>query len=439
MDVYAQRRAALSRALGDAVAVIPSAPAATRNADTEYEFRQNADFYYLTGLNEPEAALVLAPSHATERCVLFLRPNDREQEIWSGKRVGVDGATRDYRVDAAYPIAELSQRLADFLVGATALHYSIGSDEPFDRKVIAAVKEARWRVRRGGRAPLAYVEPGTLVHEMRLRKDAGELAIMRRAAQATRDGFEAGMRATRPQMWEYELEAIIEHRYRLAGAQATAYPSIVAGGDNATILHYNTNREQLRGGDLVLVDSGSEVDVYASDVTRTWPVSGRFSPEQRAIYDIVLRAQQAGIDQVRPGRSFNAYHDAAVRILTEGLIDIGLLAGSIDSLIEQEKFKAYYPHRTGHWLGLDVHDAGRYKDDNDAYRLLEPGMVVTVEPGLYVQRDIDCDERFKGIGVRIEDDVLCTSAEPENLTGAIPKQLAELEAIVGSDALVRAG
>jgi Xaa-Pro aminopeptidase len=273
---------------------------------------------------------------------------------------------------------------------------------------------------------------------LRLHKTPEELAIMRRAAAATRAGHEAGMRATRPGLWEYELEAIIEYNYRLAGAQDVAYPSIVAGGVNATILHYNTNRDRLREGQLVLVDSGAELDVYASDVTRTWPVNGRFSAEQRALYDIVLAAQKAGIEQVRPGRSYNAYHEAAVRVLTEGLVDVGLLSGSIDELIETEKHRDFYPHRTGHWIGLDVHDVGRYKDDADEYRPLAPGMVLTVEPGLYVQPDLDVPERWKGIGIRIEDDVLCTSGDPEVITASIPKEAAELEAIVGSGALAPA-
>jgi Xaa-Pro aminopeptidase len=273
---------------------------------------------------------------------------------------------------------------------------------------------------------------------MRLHKTPEEIAIMRRAAAATAAGFEAGMRATRPGMNEFELEAIMEYRYRLAGAQDVAYPSIVAGGVNATILHYNTNRAVMRDGDLVLVDSGAEVDVYACDVTRTWPINGRFSPEQRALYDIVLAAQKAGIDQVRAGRSYNAYHEAAVRVLTEGLVDVGLLSGSIDELIANDKQADFYPHRTGHWIGLDVHDVGRYKNEADEYRALEPGMVMTVEPGLYVQMDLDVPERWKGIGIRIEDDVLCTTGEPDVLTEAIAKEPGDLERIVGSEAMARA-
>ena len=437
MNVYAARREAVARALGDAVAVIPSAPHATRNADTEYEFRQHSDFYYLTGLNEPEAVLVIAPHKSGERDALFLRPRDRMAEIWTGKRVGVEGAVDEFGMNVAYPIEELAAKLPDYLEGARTLHYSLGANEPLDRIVMDAVKQARYRVRRGGKAPLAYVEPGTIVHEMRLHKSPEEVEIMRRAAAATRAGHEAGMRATRPGLWEYELEAIIEYNYRLAGAQDVAYPSIVAGGANATILHYNTNRDRLSDGDLVLIDSGAELDVYACDVTRTWPVNGRFSAEQRALYEIVLAAQKAGIEQVRPGRSYNAYHEAAVRVLTEGLIDVGLLAGSVDELIENKKFADFYPHRTGHWIGLDVHDVGLYKTEADEYRALEPGMVMTVEPGLYVQADLEVPERWKGIGIRIEDDVLCTNGDPDVITAAIPKEAADIEAIVGSETLAR--
>jgi Xaa-Pro aminopeptidase len=435
MSTYAARRAEFARRMGiDAVAVIPAARHATRNADTEYEYRQNSDFYYLTGFTEPEAVLVLAP-HAPEPVTLFLRPRDRTAEIWTGRRAGVEGAIADYGMGAAYPIEELTEKLPDLLVGAKTLYYGLALDERLDRKVLDAVAAARHKVRRGGKAPLSFVEPGTIVHEMRVRKSAEELAIMRRAAAASRAGHEAGMRATRPGLGESELEAIIEYNYRLAGAQDVAYPSIVAGGANATILHYNSNRDVLRDGDLVLVDSGAEVDVYASDVTRTWPVNGKFSAEQRAIYEIVLLAQKAGIDKVRAGQSYNAYHEAAVRVLTEGLVDIGLLEGSIDSLIEENKFFEFYPHRTGHWIGLDVHDAGRYKNDDDDYRALEPGMVLTVEPGLYIQPDTDVPERWKGIGVRIEDDVLCTDGAPDVLTAAIPKEVEEIERIVGADAL----
>jgi Xaa-Pro aminopeptidase len=436
MNLYAQRRSAVMKALADGgVAIIPSAPVILRNADTEFAFRQNSDFYYLTGFDEPDAVLVLAPHAEKERVTLFVRPRDREREIWTGRRAGVEGAVERHGADAAYPIGEFQTRLADALVGAKAVYAPIGEDESFDRQIFGAVREARYRVRRGGTAPRSYVDPGTIVHELRLFKGDEELAIMRRAAAATAAGFDAGMRATHPGLSEARLQAIMEHEYHLQGAQATAYPSIVAGGDNALILHYNTNEDVLRAGELVLVDSGSEVDKYASDVTRTWPVSGSFTPEQRAIYEIVLAAQKAAIECVKPGRAFNEYHDSAVRVISEGLRDLGLLSGSIDEIVEDKRYFAFYPHNTGHWLGLDVHDAGRYTQE-DGFRKLQPGMVLTVEPGIYVQRDLDCDERFRGIGVRIEDDVLCTAGGNEILTASIAKEIGDIERLVGHGSLV---
>jgi Xaa-Pro aminopeptidase len=433
MSIYRNRRDAVAEKLGEAIAIVPAAIHHVRNNDAEYEYRQNSDFYYLTGFTEPEAVLIIAPGRE-QRDTLFLRRRDREMEIWTGKRLGVENAPAALEVDAAFGIDELDDKLRAMLVGWERMAYGFGRNEAFDRKVHAAVAEARHAVRRGGKAPLEFFEPGTILHEMRLRKSPEEIEVMRSAGAITRLGHIAGMRATHPGMWEYELEAVIEYAYMRNGAQSTAYTSIVAGGANATILHYNTNREQLRDGTLVLIDSAAELDIYASDVTRTWPVNGRFNAEQHAIYEIVLAAQKAGIDEVRPGKTFRAYHEAAVRVLCEGLIDIGLLSGSLDEVIENESYRDFYPHNTGHWIGLDVHDVGRYRDHADQWRTLEPGMVMTVEPGLYVQVDLNVPERFKGIGVRIEDDILCTASGPENLTPAIPKEIDEIESLVGADA-----
>jgi Xaa-Pro aminopeptidase len=439
MSAFADRRATVLERLGDGVMIVPAATHALRNNDTEYQYRQSSDFYYLTGFTEPEAVLVLAPHRAKERATLFLRPHDRDAEIWNGRRLGVETAPEALGVDAAYPIDELAQRLPDALAGARRAFVRLGDDERFDRVFFTALHAARTKTRRSGFAPDTFVEPSTLLHEMRLIKDAHEIDTMRHAAAITRLGHEAGMRATRPGLHEYELEAIIEHAYRVNGAQDTAYSSIVAGGDNATILHYNTNRETLRAGELVLVDSGAEFDLYASDVTRTWPVDGRFSPEQRAIYEIVLAAQKAGIAQVRPGAHVRSAHEAALRVLCAGLIDLGLLTGSVDAAIEGETYKPFYMHGTGHWIGLDVHDVGSYTlRDGETKRPLEAGMVVTVEPGLYVQRDADVAERFRGIGVRIEDDVLCGAEGPVILSDGIPKEIDELETIVGSGAIAHA-
>lgn len=428
MNEYIERRRVFSERLGGGIAIIPAARQLLRNADTEYEFRQNSDFFYLTGFPEPDAVLVLVPQAERHKSILFVRPRDRDAEIWTGRRIGVEGAVQAYAADQAYVIDELPTRLPALLVGSTNAYYDFGNDDALDRIVLASVREARTRVRRGGRAPNQFTAPSTILHEMRLFKSANELATMRRAAAITAAGFDAGMRATRSGLTEYELESIIENVYKHRGAQDVAYPTIVAGGVNATVLHYNTNREALRDGDLVLVDSGSEVDNYASDVTRTWPVNGSFTSEQRALYEIVYLAQREAIEHVRAGKNFRDYHTAAVRVITEGLVDLGLLSGSVDSLIESGRFRDFYMHSTGHWLGLDVHDAGAYTNDG-GYRELEPNMVLTVEPGIYVQPDLDCDPRFRGIGIRIEDDILVTTGAPENLTAAIPRDIDSLEAL----------
>jgi Xaa-Pro aminopeptidase len=437
MQPFSERRLRALTAFGGDVAVIPSAQTIYRNGDSTYAFRQNSDFHYLTGFDEPDAVLVLAPECDESRSILFLRQRDRAQEIWDGKRLGVERACEVLGVDAAFPIDELTQRLPDYLVGAASLHYAFGNDA-MDRKVRDALESARAKTRRKGRAPHAFVDPSSVIDEMRLIKSELEVATLRRAAEITRAGHVAAMRNTRPGLFEYQIQAIVEGEYRRGGAQSTAYESIVATGDNATVLHYVANRDRLNSGALLLIDSGCELDCYATDVTRTWPVDGRFTPEQRALYAIVLAAQEAAIDCVRPGVPRDAFHKAAVRTITEGLIDVGLLRGSLDENIERERYRDYYMHGTGHWLGLDVHDAGSYRDANDDPVRLRPGMVTTVEPGLYVHRDLDCDERFKGIGIRIEDDLVVTADGHENLTVAIPKRIDELEAIVGSDVRVHA-
>lgn len=434
MEPYDRRRERALAAFAGGVAVVPSARTILRNGDSSFPFRQDSDFYYLTGFNEPEGVLVLAPEHPDHRAVLFLRKRDRSQEIWDGKRIGVENACRDLGVDAAYPIDELAQHLARYLIGASSLHFAFGRDAAMDRIVYAALEEARAKTRRKGRAPQTFVEPSLVFDAMRAIKDEEEVAILRRGAAIACAGHVAGMKATRPGLFEYEIQAAIENEYRRLGAQGTAYESIVAAGDNATTLHYVANRDRLESGALLLVDSGCELDCYATDVTRTWPVDGRFTTEQRAIYEIVLAAQAASIDRVRPGVARNEFHDVAVRKIVEGLIDVGLLRGSVDENVERETYRDYYMHGTGHWLGLDVHDAGVYRDADDRPVRFVPGMVTTVEPGLYVGRDLECDERFKGIGVRIEDDILVTETGYENLTAAIPKTVEELEAIVGSGA-----
>ena len=439
MQAHRERRARTLAAFAGGVALIPSAKTTYRSGDSSYAFRQDSDFQYLTGFGEPDALLVLAPERDAERCVLFLRKRDRALEIWDGARLGVERACEALGVDAAYPIDELAQRLPEYLTGATALHYAFGNDARMDAIVRDALETARTRTRRHGRAPHAFVEPAMVLAEMRLIKSDDEIATLRRGAAITRDGHLAAMRNTRPGAFEYEIQAVLESAYRRGGAQSTAYESIVASGDNATVLHYVANRDRLASGSLLLIDAGCEVDCYAIDVTRTWPVDGRFTPEQRAVYEIVLAAQEAAIDRVRPGIARNEFHDAAVRTIVEGLLSIGLLSGSLDENLENERYRDYYMHGTGHWLGLDVHDAGAYRDAEDKPVAFRAGMVTTVEPGIYVHRDLDCDERFKGIGVRIEDDILVTATGNENLTAAIPKTVDELEAIVGADVRELAG
>jgi Xaa-Pro aminopeptidase len=432
MDSYAERRRRTRESIGDGVAVIPSSRAILRNGDSVFPFRQDSDFYYLTGFDEPDAVLVLAPEHGEHGDVLFLRERDRDREIWDGDRIGVERAVEVLGVDAAFPIGELADRLPEYLVGGTTLHYSFGRDEEMDRLVRTALERARERTRHKGRLPQSFADSENVVASLRLIKTDEELATIRRGAAITHQGFLAAMRATQPGLYEYEIQAVIEAEYRRLGSQNVAYESIVGGGDHATTLHYVRNRDRLEAGTLLLVDSGCELDCYAIDVTRTWPVDGRFTAEQRAIYDLVLAAQEAAIAHVRPGNRRNAFHDAAVSVITEGLIDLGLLSGSVAENIEQKHYRTYFMHGTGHWLGLDVHDAGGYRDHDDEPMTLRPGMVTTVEPGIYVRRDVDCADRFKGIGVRIEDDILVTANGNENLTAAIPKRVEELESIVGS-------
>jgi Xaa-Pro aminopeptidase len=435
MQPYASRREKALAALSEGVAIVPSARTILRNGDSSYAFRQDSDFYYLTGFNEPDAVLVLAPDRDGAKTVLFLRSRDRDLEVWNGARLGIERAPEALSIDEAYPIEELEQRLPELLIGATTLHYAFGTNEPIDRIVRNALETARERTRRGGRSPYVVAEPSATLHPMRLRKGSDELDILRRACEITHAGHVAGMRATRPGAYEYTIQATIENEYRRLGAESIAYESIVAGGDNATVLHYVDNRDRLEAGRLLLIDSGCELNNYATDVTRTWPVDGRFTAEQRALYEIVLAAQEAAIERVRPGIGRNEFHDTAVRVIVEGLIDVGLLRGSVDDNLSSEAYREYYMHGTGHWLGLDVHDAGPYREDDDTPLRLQAGMITTVEPGIYVRRDSDAPERFKGIGIRIEDDILVTQNGNENLTAAIPKTIDAIEALVGDPTL----
>jgi Xaa-Pro aminopeptidase len=407
--------------------LLPSAPKYIRNNDVEHEYRPDSDLYYLSGFREPSALAVLAPGHPEHPFVLYLRPRDPARELWDGPRVGLDGARDRFGADAARDIAELDATLADLLLDRQRLYYAIGRDRAMDDKVLSALASARRRARKGRIAPTEIVEPSTIVHELRWSKDDVELAMMQRAAEISARAFERAMHAARPGAYEYEVEAELRATFRRLGSERAAYEPIVASGPNACTLHYVSNERRIEEGELLLIDAGAEFGGYASDVTRTFPVSGRFSPAQRRVYEAVLRAQLTAIDAVRPGSTMVDVHQRAVRSLTESMVELGLLEGSVDELIEREDFKQYYMHGTSHWLGMDVHDVGRDWVDGHP-RPLEPGAVLTVEPGLYVRED---DERapaeLRGIGVRIEDDVVVTDGAPRVLTAMIPKSVEELE------------
>jgi len=428
-EELAERRARYIKEMGRGVAIVPSAPTFIRNNDVEHEYRQDSDFFYLTGFDEPESVLVLTTEHASHRTVVFVRKRDKDREIWDGPRAGVDGALALLGADAAFPIEELEQRLPEYLADARRLHYRLAAHPSFDAIVFRAIEAVRRKVRTGVVAPSEIVDLSRDLHEMRLRKSDAELATMARAAEISREAHARAMAAARPGAFEYEVEAEILRAYRAHGAERPAYGSIVGSGPNATILHYRRNDRQLRDGELLLIDAGAEYGYYASDVTRTFPVGGRFSRAQREIYDLVLESQLAAIDAVRPGVPYTDVHDVAVKVLAEGLVRLGLIAGPTDEAIEQGRYKAYYMHRTSHWLGMDAHDVGDYFSEKKP-RLLEPGMVLTVEPGLYIGQEAECDPAYRGIGVRIEDDIAVTATGYRNLTQDIPKAASDLERIL---------
>ena len=424
---HAARRARLAAAMGGGVAVVPTAPERARNRDTHYPFRFDSHFYYLCGFPEPEAALVIVAGDRP-RSLLFCREKNEEREIWDGFRYGPAAAREHFGVDEAYPIAELDARLADLLADQPCLHYPMGADASWDARAMGWLNAVRAKARAGVAAPERAADIRALVDEMRLVKDASEIAVMRRAADISAAAHRRAIAVAAPGRHEYELEAELLHEFRRRGAQAPAYGSIVAGGPNACVLHYVSNDGRLQEGDLVLIDAGCELDGYASDITRTFPVGPRFSAAQREVYEIVLAAQAAAVAATRPGRTWNEPHDAAVRVLAQGMLDLKLLQGSLDEVLEKETYKRFYMHRTGHWLGLDVHDAGDYKK-NGQWRPLVPGMVLTVEPGLYIRAADDVPAALQGIGIRIEDDALVTDTGCELITAAAPKSVAEIEAL----------
>lgn len=430
-SIYAERRARFLEEMGErAVAVIPAAPVAIRNNDVEHEYRQDSDFFYLTGLAEPDSVLILGNVHE-HSCVLFVRPRNPEREIWDGPRVGVDGAKSEHGADAAFEIRELARRLPGYLQDAHSLCYRLGRDRTFDERVLQALETVRRRHRYGHDCPLVMVDPGKHLHEQRLVKGADEVDAMRRAAAVTAEAHAAAMNVALPGRYEYEVEAEIQRVFRKAGCERPAYGPIVGSGPNATILHHRRNDRHMQEGDLLLIDAGCELDYYACDVTRTFPISGKFSEAQRSIYEVVLDAQHACIEAVRPGTTLVDIHDVAVRSITAGLIRLGLVEGDLDEAIEDERYKAFYMHRTSHWLGMDVHDVGPYYDSGKA-RALNPGYVLTIEPGIYIGVDADVEPQWRGIGIRIEDDILVTDEGHENLTSAIPKTIDDIERVLAA-------
>ena len=434
-SIHASRRQRFLDQLGAAAAVIPAAALATHHADCEWPFRQDSDFFYLTGFDEPDAVALLLPHRPEgERFVLFVHPKDPAAEVWTGFRWGTEGAVERYGADIAHPLDQLSALLPGYLVGAEAIAFRVGRHPVVEPLVLSAWGRQLDSYARAGVAALGLVAPTPILHRLRLVKEGHELQRLREACRISAEAHELARSMTQPGMNEAEVQAAIEAHFRAAGARGPAYGSIVAGGDNACVLHYTANTAQLQDGDLLLIDAGCSVDdYYNGDITRTFPVNGRFSPEQRELYGVVLASQEAAVEAVRPGGNAEQVHDTALRVLVEGLVDLGLLLGEVDGLIEQGAYRHLYMHRTGHWLGLDVHDVGAYRLGEQP-ATLQPGMVLTVEPGLYVSDRLavpegqpEIDDRWKGIGIRIEDDVAVTDSGHEVLTAAAQKSLAAME------------
>jgi len=434
MTEYAQRREQVMTKIGKGTAIFRSAPMAVMHNDVEYNFRQDSDFFYLTGFNETEAVAVLAPHHEEHRFILFVQPKDLERETWTGYRVGVEAAKEQFGADEVYPIAELDAKLPQYIEKADRIYYHLGRDQAFNLKVLHHWRQQLAVYPKKGYGPIALEDPAPVLHPLRQIKSAAELDRMRQAAKIAVEAHNHARAFAKPGLYEYQVQAEIEHIFRRQGALGPAYPSIVASGANACILHYTENTRQMQDGDLLLIDAGCAYAYYNSDITRTFPINGKFTPEQRAIYEIVLEAQIQSIAQVQPGNPYKQTHDTAVRVIVEGLMNLGLLQGDIEEIIKEEKYKPFYMHRTGHWLGLDVHDVGVYQHGETPH-YLEPGQVLTVEPGIYISPYIkpvegqpEVDPKWHGIGIRIEDDVLVTASGCENLTEAVPKTIAELEA-----------
>lgn len=436
---YRQRREAVLKAIGQGTAIFCSAPTAVMHNDVDYLYRQDSNFFYLTGFNEPNAVAVLAPSHETHKFVLFVQPKNKELETWSGYRTGVEEAKRQYGADEAYPIAQLGEKLSQYVEAAPRLYYHFGQDRAFNDRIIALWQHLLKRMTKRGKGPVAIEDSKLLMEQFRRVKTPYEVDKIRKAIAISADAHNAVRDMAKPGMYEYEIQAALENIFRREGALGPAYPSIVASGENACILHYVENNQPLKEGDLLLIDAGCAYEYYNADITRTFPVGDHISEEQTIIYNLVLKAQLAAIEQVQPGLPFNAFHDAATRVITEGLVELGLLVGNVDELIAAKKHKAFFMHGTGHFLGLDVHDTGILRNPDKTWKPFVPGNIVTVEPGIYIAPDYEpeppkegeedklpqppIEDRWKGIGVRIEDDVLVTETGHEVLTAAVPKNL----------------
>ncbi len=430
---YQQRREQLMAKIGTGTAIFKSAPVAVMHNDVEYTFRQDSDFFYLTGFHEPEAVAVLAPHHEEHRFILFVQPKEPEKEVWTGYRTGVEAAKEKYGAHEAYPIAELSEKLPQYLEKADRIYYHLGRDRIFNDIVIRHWQILMAGYPKRGTGPIAIESTNPILHPMRQVKSAAELELMRKAADISVEAHNHAQKFAQPGRYEYEVQAEIEHIFRMRGGMGPAYPSIVASGANSCILHYIENNQQMQDNDLLLIDAGCAYGYYNGDITRTFPVGNKFTTEQKILYELVLTAQEKAIAQVQPGNPYNLFHDTAVRVLVEGLMELGLLAGDIEEIIKEEKYKPFYMHRTGHWLGLDVHDAGVYKHGEN-WQVLQVGHVLTVEPGLYIGLDIkpfegqpEIPERWRGIGIRIEDDILVTAEGHEVLTAGVPKSVEEME------------
>lgn len=433
---YQKRRRNLMNQIGeDSVAIIPAAREVTRSRDTQFRFRQDSDFEYLTGFPEPDAVAVLLPGREQGEYILFCRDKDRAREIWDGFREGPEGCMANYSADDAFPVDDIDDILPGMIEGRERIFFGIGKYQDFDYKLTQWLNHIRSQSRTGASPPGEIIDPDHLLSEMRLIKTSAEQKIMKRSSRISAEAHCQAMQLCKPGMYEYELQAVIEYHFAKSGAAAPAYSSIVGSGSNGCVLHYIENQSKMSDGDLVLIDAGCEYQGYAADITRTFPVNGKFSAEQKAVYEIVLDAQYAAIDACQMGKRFNEPHEASVRVITQGLIDLGLLKGNLEELIETRAYVDFYMHRAGHWLGMDVHDVGEYKLDgaDSEWRELEPGMVTTIEPGIYIHADNDkVDARWRGIGIRIEDDVLITKKGPEVMTDSVPKTVSGIEDLMQS-------